>query len=137
MNPRSKPVRSLWIDRSLTNDAAKGQFQMLGRAAETIVEVEIAPGGIDVVAPQEARDPAPGPHALRRPGGERQPRGCFPILLDLLLDPFFCLLLGRLLVFGLLFALCLVRRLLLPPLRFTITTFPRSLALLDAISQNR
>jgi len=34
-----------------------------------------------------------------------------------LLDPFFCLLLGRLLVFGLLFALGLVRRLLLPLLR--------------------
>src|SRR4029079_11061775 len=93
---------------------------MLGRAAETVVEVEIAPGGIDIVAPQQARDPAPGPHALRRPGGERQPRGGFPILLDLLLDPFLCLLLGRLLVFRLLFALCLVRRLLRPLRRWLL-----------------
>ena len=37
MHAGGKPVRGFWIDRSLTNHAAKRQLQMLGRAAEAVV----------------------------------------------------------------------------------------------------
>src|SRR5512147_3105365 len=42
---------------------------MLRRAAETVVKIDVAARGIHVVAPEEARDAPPGPHAFRRAGG--------------------------------------------------------------------
>ncbi len=71
---------------------------MLGGAAEAIVEIEIATRGVDIVPPQERRNPAPGPHAFGRPSRERQPRGGLLILLDLFNSASLRLLLNRRLV---------------------------------------
>ena len=47
---------------------------MLRRAAEAVVEVDVAARGVHVVAPQQARDAPPGPHAFGRAGGARELR---------------------------------------------------------------
>ena len=50
-----------------SNDAAKHELQMLGRATEAVVEIDVAARGVDVVAPQQAGDPAAGPDAFGAP----------------------------------------------------------------------
>ena len=94
---------------------------MLRRAAEAVVKIDVAAGGVDVVAPQEARDPPAGPDAFRRPCRARQLRRRLFVFLDGL-GRFLLLglsLLGRLLIAlgllgGLLLALGLFGGLLLP-----------------------
>src|SRR5215467_2713879 len=114
MNALGETVRRLRIHRSLFDEAAKGDLEMLCRAAETVVQLEIPASSVDVVAPEQACDPAPGPHAFRSARRQRQPRCGLSVLLDLLLDAGLGLLLGRRLVGWLL--LGLLRGLLLPPL---------------------
>src|SRR6185369_17088745 len=97
VDARRELVRRLWIDRALLDDAAKRELQMLGRATEAVVQVDVAAGGIDVVAPEQALDARPGPYALRCAGRASE-------------------LLRRLLIFGPLLALRLLGRLLLSAL---------------------
>lgn len=57
-------VRGLWIDAALPDHAAESLLQMGGWAAKSVVKVEVAEGGIEVVAPEEAHDPSSEPHAF-------------------------------------------------------------------------
>ena len=114
-----EPVRGLWIDWSLFNHAAKHQLQMLGRAIEAIVEVDVAARGVDVVAPQQTGDAPSGPNAFGRAGRARQLLRRLFIFADGLVGGLLLGLLGRLLIalglsLLLLLALRLFGRLLLP-----------------------
>src|SRR5437588_10069729 len=44
--------RRLGVERALAHDAAERRLDMAGRTAEPVVGVEVAEGGIEVVAPQ-------------------------------------------------------------------------------------
>lgn len=68
MHPRREAVGCLGIDRSLLHDTAERDLQMLLRATEAVIETDIAVGRIDIVSPQQARDPPPGPHTFRGAG---------------------------------------------------------------------
>lgn len=91
---------------------------MLGRATEAVVQVDVAAGGIDVVAPEQALDAPPGPYALRCAGlATELLRRLFIFVDRLLLSLLLGLgLLGRLLIVGPLLALRLLGRLLLSAL---------------------
>src|ERR1700745_3259766 len=59
------------IDISLAYQAAEGRLDMCARATEAVIEVQVAEGGIEVVAPEQTHDPAAKPDGLRgagRPG---------------------------------------------------------------------
>ena len=55
------------------------------RAAEAVVKVEVAEGGVEVVAPEQADHPAAEPDAFRVAGRPGQHAGGFGDLVDLLL----------------------------------------------------
>ena len=48
----------------MQEEAAKGRLDMAARAAEAVVKVEMAEGGIEIVAPQQADHPAAEPDAF-------------------------------------------------------------------------
>jgi hypothetical protein len=57
------------IDISLPDQAAEGHLDMAAGAAEAIVEVEVAEGGVEVIPPEQI-DYAPSqPDAFRVGGG--------------------------------------------------------------------
>jgi hypothetical protein len=53
---------------SVTDDTGKGSLDMGTGTAKSIVEVEMAEGGIHVIPPQQADDAAPEPNAFRVAG---------------------------------------------------------------------
>ena len=94
-------VRSLGINVSLADEAAEGGLDMARRTAEPVVKVEMAEGGIEVVAPEQADHPPAQPQAFRVGGRAAQQLLCFGKFVDLLLgvlDVARRRLLGRLLV---------------------------------------
>ncbi len=67
----TRPFRLSWrlgIDMALPDQAAESGLDMRARAAETVVEVEVAEGGVEVVAPQQADHAAAEPDAFRVAG---------------------------------------------------------------------
>ena len=48
----------------MENQAAEARLDMAGRAAETIVKIEMAEGGLDIISPEQAHDPPAEPDAL-------------------------------------------------------------------------
>ena len=101
MHPSVERVRSLRIDVSLPDEAAEGGLDMAGRAAEAVVKVEMAEGGIEVVAPEQADHPPAQPEAFRVGGRAAQQLLGFGKFVDLLLRVLGIArrrLLGRLLV---------------------------------------
>ena len=119
MDARCETVGCLRVDRSLLNDAAEHELQMLGRAVEPVIEVDVAARGVDIVAPKQAGDSSSGPNAFRRAGRPRQLCCRLSIFLHGLLGRFLRGLLGGLLIavllLWLLLALRLFRRLCSPP----------------------
>src|SRR5262245_44214695 len=65
-------VGGLRIDVSLPHDAAEGRLDVAGRAAEPVVQVEMAEGGIEIVAPEQADHPPAEPDAFRAAGRTAQ-----------------------------------------------------------------
>ena len=56
------------VDIALADDAAEGRLDMAAGAAEAVVEIEMAEGGIEIVAPQQADHAAAQPDAFGIPG---------------------------------------------------------------------
>src|SRR5215510_6589314 len=72
MHPPVEGVGGLGIDIALPDDAAEGRLDVAGRAAEPVVQVEMAEGGIEIVAPEQADHPPAEPDAFRAAGGTAQ-----------------------------------------------------------------
>ena len=85
MHPPVQALGGLGIDVSLPDQAAEGRLDVAGRAAEPVVEVEMAEGGVEIVAPQQAHHPPAEPDAFRIGGGTAQELGGLGELVDLLL----------------------------------------------------
>src|SRR5665647_3315955 len=85
MDPAVQRFLGLGIDVSLPDQAAESGLDMGARAAETIVKIEMAEGGVEVVPPQQADHAAAEPDAFRVAGGAGQQPGRFGDLIDLLL----------------------------------------------------
>ncbi len=69
MNAAVKGVGHLGIDLpAKSGQAAKGRLDVAAGAAETVVEIEVAQGGVDVVEPHQAHHPAAKPDAFRVSG---------------------------------------------------------------------
>jgi len=83
MNPPAQGFGSLGIDVSLPDHAAEGRLDVAARTAEPIVQVEMAEGGVEIVAPEQAHDPPTQPNAFRKGGGTAQKPGGFGKLVGL------------------------------------------------------
>src|SRR5262245_6667154 len=55
----------LLVDLTLPHDAAEGGLDVTGRATKSIVEVEMAESGIEIVARKQGHHPPAEPKALR------------------------------------------------------------------------
>ena len=73
------------IDVALADHAAERRLDMRARAAEPVVEVEMAEGGVHVVPPQQPDHPAAEPDAFRVAGRAADQAGGFGELVDLAL----------------------------------------------------
>jgi hypothetical protein len=85
MHPRVKALRRLWIDVSLPNNAAECRLDMSAGAAEAIVQVEVAEGGIHIIAPQQPNHPSAQPKAFRIASRAGHLARCLSEFLDLAL----------------------------------------------------
>src|ERR1700730_17152487 len=74
----------LGIDVALPHDAAEGGLDVPGRTTEPVVKVEMAKGGIEVVAPQQTDHPPSQPHAFRICGRAAQVLFGLRVFVDLL-----------------------------------------------------
>src|SRR5262245_39362673 len=72
MHPPVEGVGRLGIDGALPDDATESRLNVAGRAAEAVVQVEMAEGGIEIVAPEQADHPPAEPDAFRAAGGTTQ-----------------------------------------------------------------
>ena len=68
----------------MQNQAAERRLDMAARAAETVVKIEMAEGGIEIVAPQQADHPAAEPDAFRIAGRSVKHALRFGVFVDLL-----------------------------------------------------
>src|SRR5690242_7606696 len=88
MDPGVESLRRLRVDAALADDAAERCLDMAARTAKTVVEIEMAEGGIHVVPPQQANHPPPEPHAFGIAGGSGELFCRFGEFLDLALRLF-------------------------------------------------
>src|SRR5271169_4706198 len=73
VDPAVQAVGSLRIDRvSVQNQAPERRLDVPARAAEPIVEIEMAKGSIEIVAPEQADHTAAKPDAFRVAGWPAQ-----------------------------------------------------------------
>ena len=77
MDPGIEGVRSLWVDGALAHDAPERLLDMRAGAGESVIEVEMAEGGVQVVAPEQADDPPAEPNAFRASGRAGDQAGGF------------------------------------------------------------
>src|SRR5215469_14913189 len=69
MDPSVKAVGGFGIDRvGMQNQASERHLDMAARTAEAVIEVEVAKGCVQIVAPQQADDTPAEPHAFRVAG---------------------------------------------------------------------
>ena len=68
MNAAGQRFGSLRIERAETREAAERRLDMAAGAAETVIEVEMTKGGVQIVAPHQADDAAAEPDAFRIAG---------------------------------------------------------------------
>lgn len=61
MNPRFYLLRCLQIDFTLTDDATEARLHVVPRAAETVVEVEMAERRVEIILPQQSNDASSQP----------------------------------------------------------------------------
>src|SRR5262245_32153270 len=72
MHPTVEGVGRLRIDGALPDDATESRLNVAGRAAEPVVQVEVAEGGIEIVAPEQADHPPAEPDAFGTAGRTAQ-----------------------------------------------------------------
>jgi hypothetical protein len=76
MDAAVQTVLGLGIDMALAHNATESCLDMRAWAAKSVVKVEMAEGGVEVVPPQQADDAAAQPDAFRIAGRPGQgPRG--------------------------------------------------------------
>ena len=68
----------------MQNQTSESRLDMAARTAEPVVQVQVAECGVEVIAPQQAHDPAAKPDALRIAGRSIQDPLGFRVLIDLL-----------------------------------------------------
>src|SRR5215470_1496040 len=84
VHPAVERVGGLGIDVALPHQATEGRLDVAGWTAEAVVEVEMAEGGVEIVAPEQADDPPAEPDAFRVGGGAAQKLLGFGEFVDLL-----------------------------------------------------
>jgi hypothetical protein len=104
MDPGAQTLGRFRIDSALSHNASERGLNMLPRAAETIVQIEMAERSIKIIPPQKIDDSAAEPDALRITGRPADLRGGFGELIG----PFLGILVG---IAGLAGLWCLVARL--------------------------
>ena len=72
MHPPVQRLLGLGIDVSLPDETAEGGLDVGAWAAETIVQVEMAKGSVEIVAPEQGHDTAAEPDAFRVSGWPSQ-----------------------------------------------------------------
>ena len=65
MHPAVDRIGRLRIDIALAHQAAERRLDVAGRAAEPVVQIEVAEGGIEIVAPEQAHHATSKPQAFR------------------------------------------------------------------------
>ena len=65
MHPAIQAVGGFGVDMALPHQTAESGLNMGAWAAKAVVKVEVAEGGVEVVAPQQAHHPAAKPDAFR------------------------------------------------------------------------
>src|SRR5688500_10104996 len=58
MDAAAQAFLRVGVDRPLSDETAEGRLDLPARAAETVVKVEMAEGGVHVVAPQQTDNAA-------------------------------------------------------------------------------
>src|SRR5258705_10378516 len=61
VHPAVETVGGLGIEGTLADQAAEGRLDMVRRAAEAVVEIEVAEGGCEIVASEQADHPPTKP----------------------------------------------------------------------------
>ena len=64
MNPAGQAFRVFGIRRALQQEAAEGGLDMIGRAAEPVIKLQMTEGCIEVVAPEQADHQPASPDAF-------------------------------------------------------------------------
>ena len=85
MHPGIEAFRRFRVDIALADHAAERRLDMRAGAAEAVVKVEMAEGGVEVVPPQQADHPAAEPDAFRIAGRAGDQAGRLGELVDLAL----------------------------------------------------
>jgi hypothetical protein len=88
VHPAVQAVLSFGIDVTLAYHATESGLNMRARAAEPVVKVEMAEGGIEVVAPKQADHAATEPDAFRVAGRAGEHARRLGYLVDALLAVF-------------------------------------------------
>jgi hypothetical protein len=58
MDPAVQAVLGLGVDMALAHQTAESGLNMRAWAAKTVVKIEVAEGGVEVVPPQQTNDTA-------------------------------------------------------------------------------
>ena len=77
MDPGIESFGGLRVDGPLAHDAPERLLDMGAGAGESVIEIEMAEGGIKVVAPEQADDPTAEPDAFWAAGGTGDQAGGF------------------------------------------------------------
>src|SRR5690242_19189959 len=72
VHPTVQRIGLLGIYGAAADDAAERRLDVSGRAAETVVEVEVAEGGVEIVLPHQTNRPQTQPDAFGVGGGAAQ-----------------------------------------------------------------
>src|SRR5450631_462686 len=99
VHPAIQAVLGLGVERALPHKTAESGLDMRVWAAEPVVKVEVAEGGIEVVPPHQADHPAAEPDAFRVAGRPDEQARRLSDLVDALLA-FLGGVAGRFLLFG-------------------------------------
>src|SRR2546425_3709860 len=65
VHPCAKAFQRLWVDLPLAHEATERRLDVTAGAAETVVEIEVAEGGVEIIAPHEVHHAATEPDAFR------------------------------------------------------------------------
>ena len=68
MDPGAQTFRRLRIDGAFSHHAPERGLNVLPGAAEPVVQIEMAEGGVEIVTPQQVDDAPAEPDALRIAG---------------------------------------------------------------------
>jgi hypothetical protein len=82
MNPSVQAFRRLWINVALSHNAPERGLNMLAGASKTIVQIEMAKRGVEIVAPKQSDHTAAEPDTFRVAGRTADLRRRFGEFID-------------------------------------------------------